>query len=216
MLQRSSTALLLGLLSPTVAAAEIELSFYLGQQTAPPSRVSIAGDRAIPNQSFQQPWVGQSLEWPVYAGVRATMWRSSSFGIGLDYAHNKVKPPAGTLPAGFSALEFTDGLNTWTINGYRRWQNGLGRATPYVGAGIGLSVPGVEVRYLGSDTFEYQLTGAAATWLAGVSYPLSDKWAVFGEYKGTYTSNAVKLQGGGTLKANILTNALNVGVSFRF
>lgn len=216
MLLRSTTVFFLSMTYATHASAEIELSFYLGQQTAPPSNVSIAGDRVIPTQSFQQQWAGQSLKWPLYAGARATMWRSSAFGLGLDYAHNKVKPPAGTLPAGFSALEFTDGLNTWTINGYRRWQNGLGKATPYVGAGIGLSIPGVEVRYLGSDTFEYQFTGPAATWLAGVSYPLNDNWSIFGEYKGTYTSNAVKLRSGGTLKSDIFTNALNVGVSLSF
>jgi lipid A oxidase len=39
---------------------------------------------------------------------------------------------------------------------------------------------------------------------------------VFGEYKGTYSSNEAELSGGGSLETDIVTNAFNVGVSFRF
>lgn len=198
------------------AMAEVELSFYGGYQTAPSSEISVRNDAIIPNSNFRQEWEGQSFDWPIYAGARATIWTTPSFGYGLDYTHNKTSPSDGILPAGYSALEFTDGLNTWTINAYRRWQGGLGPFTPYVGAGIGLSVPGVEVTYAGSRTFEYQATGPAVAWMAGASYPIDDQWSVFGEYKGTYTSNTVDLDGGGSLKADIFTNALNVGLSFSF
>lgn len=212
----SLTTTLLCLAAPTMSVAEIEVSLYIGEQTAPPSDIVVDGDSAIPDLSFEQKWEGQSLQWPIYAGFRVTKWQTSDYGYGLDYAHNKVRPPSGELPAGFGALEFTDGLNTWTINGYRRWQNAIGVATPYVGAGVGISAPGVEVRYQGSDTFEYQITGIAATWLAGVKYPVTDAWSVFGEYKGTFTTNDVELEGGGSLTSDIFTNALNVGVSFNF
>ena len=213
---RSVLTILFCLMMPVAAAAEIEVSLYAGQQSAPPSDVDITGDSVIPDLSFEQNWEGRSLDWPIYAGFRVTKWQTGAYGYGLDYAHNKVRPPNGDLPAGFNALEFTDGLNTWTINGYRRWQNALGEATPYVGAGVGISAPGVEVRYAGSDTFEYQITGVAATWLAGVTYPVSDDWSVFGEYKGTFTTNDVDLDGGGSLTSDIFTNAVNVGVSFSF
>jgi len=83
-------------------------------------------------------------------------------------------------------------------------------------SGAGISAPGVEVRFNGSDTFEYQITGLAVDWLAGVSYPLTQEWSVFGEYKGTYTQNEVDLVGGGTLNTDIFTNAVNIGVSYRF
>ena len=36
------------------------------------------------------------------------------------------------------------------------------------------------------------------------------------EYKGTYSKNDVDLDGGGNLETNIVTNALNLGVSFNF
>jgi len=201
---------------PHAAMAELEISFYTGLQSAPSSDLSIRGDGTIPDSDFRQEWEGRSLEWPIYAGLRITQWRSETFGWGLDYAHNKTEPLNGNLPAGFDALEFTDGLNTWTINAYHRWPTSLGEATPYVGGGLGLSVPGVEITYLGEETFNYQITGPAATWLAGVSYPLTEEWSVFGEYKGTYTQNTVDLVGGGTLETDIVTNALNVGVSFGF
>lgn len=216
MVYRSFSAMLCCLFLPSAASAELEVSLYLGNQSGPPSDINITGDSAIPDQSFEQEWEGQSFQWPIYAGFRITDWRTADYGYGLDYAHNKVRPPSGELPAGFAALEFTDGLNTWTINGYRRWQNAMGDATPYVGAGLGISAPGVEVRYQGSDTFEYQITGIAATWLAGVTYPVNNEWSVFGEYKGTFTSNDVELEGGGSLTSDIFTNALNVGVSFSF
>lgn len=204
------------LFAPVSAMAEVELSFYGGLQSAPPSDISVSGDAVIPDNEFRQSWEGKSFEWPIYAGVRATYWRSPEFGFGLDYTHNKTYPEGDELPAGYDALEFTDGLNTWTINVYRRWQNAFGTATPYVGVGVGLSAPGVEVRYGGSTTFEYQVTGPAATWIAGASYPINDSWSVFGEYKGTYTVNDVALEGGGSLQADILTNAVNFGVSFSF
>jgi lipid A oxidase len=204
------------LLMPAAVVAEIEVSLYLGPQSAPSSDVEIEGDSVIPDQSFDQSWAGRSFRWPIYAGFRVTKWQTNEYGFGLDYAHNKVRASNDDLPDGFDALEFTDGLNTFTINGYRRWQSALGEATPYVGAGVGVSAPGVEVRYQGSDTNEFQITGLAATWLAGVTYPVTEDWSVFGEYKGTFTSNDVDLDGGGSLSSDIFTNALNVGVSFNF
>jgi lipid A oxidase len=39
---------------------------------------------------------------------------------------------------------------------------------------------------------------------------------VFGEYKGSYTQNVVDLDTGGKLKNDVVTNAVNVGLSFKF
>ena len=201
---------------PQALTAEIEISVYGGNQIAPASDISVRGDAVIPDGDFTQDWEGKPFDWPIYAGFRVTKWQTETFGFGLDYTHNKTYPADDILPPGYDTLEFTDGLNTWTINAYRRWPGALGAATPYVGAGLGISAPGVEVLYDGSYTFEYQITGPAAAWLAGISYPINDTWAAFTEYKGTYTMNAVDLEGGGRLSTDIFTHAVNVGVSYRF
>jgi lipid A oxidase len=85
-----------------------------------------------------------------------------------------------------------------------------------VGGGLGISVPHVDVETAGGKTFEYQLTGPALMLAAGASYDLSDRWAVFGEYKFTYSVNQAELASGGTLDTDIVTNALNIGVTYKF
>lgn len=201
---------------PATVMAEVELSFYGGLQSALESDVAVSGDSVIPDRTDTLTWEGRSFDAPPYYGWRATYWASPEFGYGLDFAHNKVYPKDDVLPAGYSKLEFTDGLNTLTVNAYRRWENAIAGLTPYVGGGVGLSIPHVEVVSGASETFGYQVTGSAATWIAGASYPISDQWSVFGEYKGTYTQNDADLDTGGSLSTDIITNAVNVGVSFRF
>lgn len=203
---------------PLPALAEVELSFYGGWQTAPHSDVSIRGDGAIGDRDFTAAWDGRSFEAPPYYGLRATWWRSETLGFGIDLNHAKVYADAETLAeAGLDHLEFSDGLNILTVNAYRRWDEALGGLTPYVGGGIGIAFPHVEVRAPGAtETWGYQVTGPAVTWMAGVSYPINDDWSVFGEYKGTWSQNSADLADGGTLETDVITNALNLGVSFSF
>lgn len=202
------------------ALAEVELGFYGGWQTAPHSDVSIEGDAIIPDQDFNAGWEGRSFELPPHYGLRATWWPDrfgGRLGFGIDANHAKVYADDETLDeSGLDRLEFTDGLNTVTINGMRRWPDALGSLTPYVGAGVGVAVPYVEVDDEGTSTREYQLTGPAVTLMAGASVPIAENWSAFGEYKGTYTMNEAELDGGGTLETDVLTNAINVGVSFSF
>ncbi|EEX16595.1 lipid A oxidase [Citreicella sp. SE45] len=79
-------------------------------------------------------------------------------------------------------------------------------------------MPHVEVATTGGsdDTFEYQYTGPAVRLLAGASYPINDRWSVYGEYQFTYSWNEADLDGGGSLNTDIKTNALNVGLSLKF
>lgn len=204
------------LFAPTLAFAQVELSFYGGVQSAPASDVSVRNDPVIDDQDFTQSWEGRSFSAPIYYGIRATRWQSPTFGYGLDFAHNKIYPKDDEKADGFDVLEFTDGLNTLTVNAYRRWPNLLGDVSPYVGGGVGVSIPHVEVTSGTSRTFGYQVTGPAATWIAGASYPIDEQWSVFGEYKGTFSSNTADLDSGGTLATDVFTNAVNVGVSFNF
>ena len=200
---------------PALAQAEVELSFYGGVQSAPHSDVFISGDPMGYPAKTRVKWEGKSFDMPPYYGLRATWWSSDSFGYGVDFTHTKVYADAASRGTDFTTLEFTDGLNTLTANAYRRFQPVAG-ITPYVGAGIGLAIPHVEVSNGVTKTEEYQITGPAATLLAGASYPVSDRLSVFGEYKFTYSQNEADLDGGGTLNTDIITNAVNVGLSFSF
>ncbi|SHI79618.1 outer membrane beta-barrel protein [Wenxinia saemankumensis] len=204
-------------LLPVAAAAEVQLSFYGGLQSSPHSGVTVRGDSVLPDADFTAGWEGRSLDTPPYYGVRATWWRSPNLGFGLDMNHTKVYADDETLSeTGYDHLEFSDGLNIVTVNAYYRWPEAFGRVTPYVGGGVGVAVPHVELREGASDTFGYQVTGPAAALIAGVEVPISEDWSVFGEYKGTYSMNEADLDSGGTLETDIVTNALNVGVSFNF
>ena len=192
------------------AQAEVELSFYSGTQSAPHSIIndSVLGEGRVK-------WLGKSFEAPIYAGLRATWWKSETWGFGVEVNHAKVYSE-NKAALGYDVLEFTDGLNLITANVFRRFPN-AGRFTPYVGGGLGIAVPHVEIQRAGeSRTFEYQLTGPAAILVFGTSYELTDKWSLFAEYKGSYSQNTAKVDAGGTLKTNIVTNALNFGVSYSF
>ena len=196
-------------------AAELEVSVYTGTQSAPHSTVS--GTRGGTPFDFNAGWEGKPFEMPPYYGVRATWWRAGGLGFGVEFNHAKVYADGKTLTAsGFDRLEFTDGHNLITANVFYRWKEPDRRYTPYVGAGVGLAVPHVDVLVNGDKTFGYQVTGPAVQIVAGVSYALNDTWAVFGEYKGSYSSNEADLDGGGTLKTDLITNALNVGLSYSF
>lgn len=207
----------LALMLATPAASETELSFYLGYQTAPHSRVE--GSDNSGDFSFLATWEGRPTAAPPYYGVRATFWRSERLGFGVEFNHAKVYLDDDQLVTeGFDNFELTDGLNILTVNAFYRWpgQWAGGKLTPYIGGGLGLAIPHVDVERNGQKTFEYQLTGPAAMWAAGMSFDLTETWAVFGEYKGTYSINKADLTGGGSFETNIVTNAINLGVSYSF
>jgi lipid A oxidase len=206
------TSALMGmaLMLPWGAAAETELSFYSGVQTAPHSVVthSTLGRQTVG-------WKGRSFEAPPYYGLRAVWWRTPKLGFGIEVNHAKVYADTPAV-YGYDRLEFTDGLNLITASVWRRFPNQT-RLTPYVGAGLGVAVPHVDVQPTGqAHTFGYQLTGPAVQWVAGASWRLNDRWSLFGEYKGSYSKHSATLDSGGTLRTNLKTNALNLGVSYRF
>jgi lipid A oxidase len=87
---------------------------------------------------------------------------------------------------------------------------------PYIGAGAGVNIPHVEVTRGSGKTFEYQFGGATLQAQAGVAYEFTQNWAAFLEYKGNYSWVDVDIDSGTTLKTQILTNAVNVGVSYKF
>ncbi len=194
----------------STAKAEMQLSFYTGAQSAPHSNIddSVLGEGRVR-------WLGKSFEGSPYYGIRATWWKSEKWGFGVEMNHAKVYAE-NKAALGYDTLEFTHGLNLITANVFRRFPN-AGRFTPYVGGGLGIAVPHVQIqRFNEIKTFGYQLTGPAVILVIGTSYELNNKWALFAEYKGSYSSNKAKVDAGGTLTTNIITNALDLGISYSF
>ncbi|MBC7137153.1 MAG: outer membrane beta-barrel protein [Defluviimonas sp.] len=193
------------------AAAELEVSLYLGAQSANSSDVESPG---LGEQSVD--WEGRSGDMAPYYGVRATWWQNERWGWGFEVNHAKAYADEPE-DYGFERLEFSDGLNFVTANVFRRWQQPGKRITPYVGAGLGFAMPHVDITPEGGKhTFGYQVTGPVVQLVAGASYALDDRWSLFGEYKGTWSSHDVDLDSGGNLETDLVTNAINVGISRRF
>ena len=181
------------------------------------------------------PFAGDSFENPIYYGARGTYWLNSapSYGIMVDFTPAKAIADeddtvevSGTRGGGgvsgdepvsatFEQLQFSHGLNTVTLNGLYR--HPLSWVTPYAGLGLGVSIPHVEVDLAGgSSTEEYQVGGLAAQALAGLEVSLGDRFALFAEYKFSYTPLDVDLDGGGSLETDLFTNQAILGLSVRF
>ncbi|KPP84157.1 MAG: lipid A oxidase [Rhodobacteraceae bacterium HLUCCA08] len=214
------TILVLGLLIlPHSGQAEIEISGYVGYQTAGESDVTGTDPAGAGAFDFDAGWVGRSFDAPPYYGVRATAWRSERVGWSVEFTHAKILADDATLAgSGFAKLEFTDGLNVATLGPSWRFPRDASRWTPYAGFGFGFGFPHVEVRTQpGAPLTEgYQITGPALGWHGGLRYAIDDQWAVFGEYKGNYAWIDADLDGGGRLKTEVDTHAINFGVSFTF
>ena len=205
------------LLSSTAALADPTLSVYGGWQTAPHSTVSVTD-----GTKFVSGWDGQSFQLPPYWGLRGTWWLDEwgydNIGLALDYSHSKVYARDNTLnnkTPGWTHFEFTDGLNLATANVLYRFK-GDRNWTPYIGVGAGVNVPHVEVTRPSGKTFEYQLGGATGQALVGVDYKFTDHISGFTEYKFNYSRVNVDIDSGDKLKTNIITNAINFGLSYNF
>jgi lipid A oxidase len=134
------------------SATDISFSIYGGFNKAGHSSVSFAGafeEYGINNGKYSvEGWEGKSFESPIYYGYRMgfPLPNKPAFKIAIDFNHSKVK--AKRLPSNLKRLEFTDGLNTLTLNllyTFENFFNFEANVSPYVGAGFGLAYPHVDV-----------------------------------------------------------------------
>lgn len=199
-----------------ISRSHFEFSVYGGYQTAPHSDIDVSDQT-----DFSAGWEGKSFAAPPYWGVRGTYWftdgQLSNLGVSLDFTHAKVYADSETLSkAGWSHFEMTDGINLLTVNALYRFPIEGSRVTPYIGAGAGINVPHIEVTRASGETSEYQFGGATLQTQAGLKYDISDRWAAFVEYKGNYSWVDVDIDSGASLSTEIITNAVNLGVSLKF
>ena len=221
---RNSLIALVALATP--AAAELELSFYLGAQGASESTAS----GTLPNggAAFSRNigWEGKPFDAPIYYGGRAIWWTDSNWGFGVEGTHTKAYMPAADAAAiGLTRFELSDGHNIITANVMKRWPGAFnsGKFTPYLGGGLGVAVPHVDALAVGAAnrTYDYEYTGLALRGIAGLKYDFNERWAIFSEYQFTWSDNDITIDGdpgqpAGKLKAEILTHAINFGISYSF
>ena len=199
-----------------VYAQSIEFSIYGGLQSSPHSRITGKHSTSGAQYSELVGWEGKSFDAPIYYGIRTTFWRSDKLSYGAEFTHTKAYAPNKALQsAGFDRLEFTDGHNIITLNINKRWE--LGEFNTYSLVGLGIAIPHVDALPSGGQhTFEYQYSGPAVRGAVGLSRKLNDKFSIFTEYQFTASDNKVSLRNGGSLNTKLLTNAINVGVSYNF
>lgn len=221
-------ALIPGALFAQSAAAELELSFYLGIQGVQDSTASgFLPDGTPFSRSID--WEGRSFEAPFYYGGRVIWWLDNDIGFGIEGTHTKAyAPDAEAASIGLARFELSDGHNIFTANIMKRWPGAFanGVFTPYVGGGIGIAVPHVDAQPFGSSnrTYDFEATGPALRGLAGLKYDITEDWALFGEYQFTWSDNEITIdadplvpgQAAGQLNTDLVTHAFNFGISYTF
>ncbi len=216
---------------------EMQVGFYMGQSIAPRSDVRIQGPDDTDLTLKKVKWRSDSFKPSPYYGGRGIDWNSRmpAFGAMVDYTHAKATADRGqtlTQKGKFEGkelpdiekfgvtlrkLEFTHGLNFLTINGVYRASSLHRRIIPYVGLGLGFTIPYVHARFTGKpkseQVLEAQMSGVAYQVLGGIEWRIfkSDRRSLFTEYKLTYTTHDVDLKKGRRLYTNILIHQFNVG-----
>jgi lipid A oxidase len=206
-------------LCPLSASAETQLSFFGGANWNFKSDVQVDVSAKNIHDVRSVDWDGGSFELPPYWGVRGTHWMGKNWGIGVEYIHAKALADIDFANDGvYDRLEFTDGNNLLLLEVLYRFNSTFhGTVVPYVGVGVGVTIPHVEVTLDNhTKTYEYQLAGAAAQIMAGLEYKLTDRWSVFTEFKLSYSSIAADLQGGGSLETDLWSPQIALGVTYRF
>jgi lipid A oxidase len=119
----------------------------------------------------------------------------------------------------FNVLEFTDGFTLLTLNGLYRFEP-MDRFQPYLGAGLGINIPHVEVTGASvtlPTTFEYTYGGLAAQILGGVDVKLTKHFSLFTEYKFSWAGiNAPLSDPAYRIHTNLFTHHFLVGASATF
>lgn len=216
------------------AAPDIQAAVYGGYSATNDSDIVLRQPNGTDMTMKSVRWLSAPGKMPPYHGFRGTWWLPFGRSLGgmVDLVYVKViadrerpvrqsgtrdgapVPDTEPLSSTFRRLEFTDGLNLLTGNITYRLPF-LGRVRPYVGVGVGASLPHAEVRRAGAAarTFSFQLAGWVVQAYAGIEFQIAPRGSVFGEYRASYATNAVRLVDGGSLKTNLLVNHASAGVT---
>ena len=225
-------------LIPAVAEAQLAVGAYLGRSSTLDGTVELRQSGATDLTFHDVGWYDESWVNPKYYGFRLTYWMRSHprWGVVLDFTHAKMYAEldatvrmSGTrdgdpvdrdelLGDTFDVLAFSHGHNTLTLNGFYRWVSPGGdrRLTPYVGFGLCIAVPHVEVEIRQSVTEEYQVAGPTVEGRAGLDIRIWKGLSAFAEYRLNYANLSADLAGGGSIKVTPWTHHFTGGLAFTF
>jgi lipid A oxidase len=230
------------------AHAEFVISGFSGVSSAYDSDLHLhennGTDLTFHNASYQTKDFGENA--PYYGG-RLTYFlsRESHWGFGLEFLHSKVfldsgkslhvtgtrdgSPVNDTESVGDTIADFhcAHGLNYLTADTFYRFfladpgKNFIGRFQPYLGAGLGITIPHVVVQLPNEPGFEdYEFGGLGGQAIAGLSFDITKHVQLFTEYKFTYAdldrldfSNGIT---SGTISFDSMANHVVFGLSYRF
>jgi lipid A oxidase len=189
---------------------ETQLAFYFGQAWTQSSDVRFRVNGNTDMTYHDVTWSTDPFGMPPYYGFRGTHFFAANphWGLMLDFTHDKMlaeldAPVAltgvrngqpintrETLGQTFSHLQMTDGINFLTLNVvYRGFlltseSRPKGWLQPYVGGGMGVSIPTMETTFIGGlDTHKYEWRGPAFQAMVGTHVALFEHLSLFFEYK---------------------------------
>ena len=201
------------LLANPVSAGSWEASVFTGVQNSGSSSVSGEGPGGVGAFFFSTDWDMGSLDGMDYLGLRAIYWVDARNGLALTLTRSTAVATA-TPAAGVSDVSF-DGTLTLTADALHRW-NANGRLKPYIGLGLGIAMPDARVTFATGEIERPDATGFAAAATAGASYKLDARTSAFAELHLSHARYDIDLSSGGSLKTDMTSTAINVGLSYRF
>lgn len=227
-----------GRAEPAPAQSEIQGGAYVGGSITPPSSVYLKAPDGTDITLEKVKWKAESLKTSPYYGIRGVDWsaRVPRFGVMIDFTHAKATairsqkvaqsgtrlgrpvPPVEPITETFRKLEFTHGLNFFTVNAVYRLAGWRRRSIPYLGVGLGFMIPHAEVWRAGQPKakryLEAVVTGPAAQIFGGIEWKIfvSDRFSAISEYKLTRAYNDVHLHDGSHVKADLWVNGFNFGI----
>ena len=230
------------------ANAEFVLSGFSGVSSAFNSNLHLHENNGTDLTFHDASYKTRDFESPLYYGGRLTYFldRQSPWGFGLEFFHSKVyldegssvhvtgtrngAPVNDTEPVSNTFYDFncSHGLNYLTADTFYRFFLGppdgksfLTRIQPYLGLGLGITIPHVEVELANQPRFEeYEFGGLGVQAMAGVSFAITKHIQLFTEYKFTYADLDKLDFSTGSTSGNItfdsMANHLIFGASYRF
>ncbi len=226
------------------ARAQTSVSVYTGTSFSRHSDLHIRQPRTDSDATFRGvSWAARPFSQAPYYGYRLTHYfaRAPRLGFGLDYTHYKIYArtertarvegvwngapvnESARIDARVQDFNISHGVNMISGNVlYRRVRRpaphaAQSRSQPYAGAGLVFYVPHSEstINHLTTNG-RYQSSGLGFQVLAGLSYALKWRVALFAETKFNAGTAKVDTAGPGRAETKLRTLHTLAGVSYRF